>query len=306
MPFKNRKSLNAKARDLETFYTTMAPVPSSHFQDFLGYDDIFYKDNDASNDQRLPKADSIIRDMFRATQKEVSRAALFHDHPVVLMVVNFMQKAHTWSWRETSIQKTIFPGLQQDLSPSQFDIEGISDSEFKGSGTFGLLAKAFYNRCSDYSGRLNDGKFNSAISMLNSYFDQHATSLFAEYIRHSYRLSPSHGYVEQYKKLLLSKPYHSLKLAQISSGSWTNPDMEIYLHFVKLLVCGASTAEVNTIYSSLTSGTYALSAGSFPSITPNTWKSYRGWLFWSFLDWSDLGAQNLQDGWSVSIPTYPY
>ncbi|KAI1182666.1 hypothetical protein F5B17DRAFT_176568 [Nemania serpens] len=275
----------------------MTLTSSSHFHDFVGYDDIAYRSDDPDNNNRLSKVDVVIRDMFRSTQKEASRTAAFHDHPVVLMVVNFMQKAHTWSWREAPVHRTIFPGLRQDGSPSQFDIEGVRDDVFRGPGTFGLLAKSFYNRCPDYSGRYNDGKFNSAIWQLNSYFNTYATCLFAEYLRHAHRLSPSHDYVVQYRKLLVSKAYRSLKNAQDATGAWPNPDMEIYLHFVKLLACGASTAEISSIYASLTSGPYALSSGTFPSITPDCWKSYRGWLLHNCLDWSDLHAQNLQDAW---------
>ena len=274
----------------------MVKLPSSIFHNFIGFERIAGGTNRYG---RLPEVDPVILEMFGKTQIEVSGTTAFHEHPVVLMVANFMQKVHTWDWQNRPVHRTIFPGLNGGISPSQFDIEGMNDSVYKNEGAFGLLAKCFYNGYSDYSGKLNDGRFNEEISLLNTSFKQDATHLYAEYLRHAYSMSPSHEYVVQYQDLLLSKAYRTLKQAQIASGSWPNPDMEVFVHFVKLLACGASTAEVDAIYGSLISGVYALDPGAFPSIGPGKWKLYRGWLASDYLDWVDLQAHNLQaEAWA--------
>ena len=280
----------------------MPPIPSSHFHKFVGYDEIANTRHNHGGRQHLPWANLDIRDMFSQTQKEVLETTAFHSHPVVLMVVNFMQKAHEWSWRDKEVYRTIFPGLQKTGSPNQFDIERMSDSIFRGDGTHGLLAKCFYNALSDYAGQLNDGKFNTAIASLNASFNEDAAHLYAEYFRHAYNIMPSAENVIQYQDLLLSKAYRMLKRAQLASSSWPNPNMEIFIHFVKLLACGASTAEVKTIYDSLTSGDYAINPGAFPAMAGD-WKSYRGWLSADYLDWGDLNARNLGDEY-LSPPSY--
>ena len=272
----------------------MEPVPASHFHHFVGYDDIANRGSYYDGREQLPPADTVIRHMFSESQKEIQRTTAFHDHPVVLMVVNFMQKTHDWSWRDKEAYRTIFPGLQKTVSPNQFDIEGMKDSIFRGEGSYGLLAKCFYNALSDYAGKLNDGKFYAAIASLNSSFNDNAAHLYAEYFRHAYSISPSHEYVVQYRSLLLSKAYRMLKRGQLASGSWPNPDMEIFNHFVKLLACGASTAEVDSTFTDLTTGDYAVDSGAFPSMG-HGWKSYRGWLTSDYLDWGDLNARNLGD-----------
>ncbi|KAK2762105.1 hypothetical protein FQN54_001112 [Arachnomyces sp. PD_36] len=269
----------------------MSGLPASHFHCFQGHDEF------ASSS--TPHADEVVRQMFSQTQIDVDRATAFHDHPVVLMVINFMQKVHTWSWHGRPVHQTIFPGLDWSGSPGQFDINGLGDYGFKNDWSYGLLAKSFHNRCSNVSGGLNDGKFDSAISSLNSYFNQYSTQLYAEYFRHACRMGPSGEFVAQYRSLLLSKAYKSLKRAQLASGSWKNPSMEIFIHFVKLFACGASDAEVYGVYQSLTTGDYAIDPGAFPDIKGGTWKSYRGWLASDYLDWNDFQARNLTASYVV-------
>lgn len=222
--------------------------------------------------------------MFITTQKDTLTPTTFHDHPVVLMVVNFMRKASNWK-----LADVVFPNLDRSLSPDSFSIGGIDNSAFK-YGSNALLANSCYNAGFTH---LNEDKFREHISWVNWEFDRHSACLYAEYFRHVARLTPSPDHAAQYKSLLLSRAFRSLKRAQLANGEWRDLSMEIFIHFVKLLACGASIEEVKSTYSSLTTGNYALDPGALPLITPDAWMEYRGWLQNDYLGCADLKAQNI-------------
>jgi hypothetical protein len=144
---------------------------------------------------------------------------------------------------------------------------------------------------------VNVDKCDEEIRKLNEYYNNAVTAsfLYADYFRLSYQLEPSELAVQYYRSLLLSRPYRMLKRSQLTGppGSWPNPDLEIYVHFVKLMACGASIFQINDIYDSLTSGDDAIDKGAIPQIDRYVWLMFHGWIQPGLLDYSDLGATNL-------------
>ncbi|KAK5993803.1 hypothetical protein PT974_07240 [Cladobotryum mycophilum] len=278
-------------------------LPSEYFTTFPGFDIINGNGFVESPYGVLPPTDDpLIRDMFSKTQ--IDSKADFHGHPVIHMTVNWMQKQHTWilpgSLGGKQAHQTIFPKLIFSASPATIQIQNPDNSRLK-NGAFGLLAKCIYN--GGYWDELNDGRFNSEISKLNEYFDENASFLFAEYLRFMYGLTPSTSKVDQYKSLLLSKAYRYLKQAQMASGDWSNAEVEMYTHFVKLIACGASLEEISEVYRELTTKEPIVDPSAFMSITGSGWTSYRGWLRIGLFDWDDLGVGNLnwKGDWQLAM-----
>ncbi|KAB8069046.1 hypothetical protein BDV29DRAFT_161839 [Aspergillus leporis] len=267
----------------------IARFPSSHFGVFQGYSQLAKLS--------LTQTDDVIRATFATTQKDAGRPSTFHDHPVALMTANFLKKSSGWSY-----ERVVFPNLDRNLSPNGSSIGRINHSVWQ-NGCLGLLANSFANAGFNY---FQQDKYEGNIRVFNSEFDNHSTDLYAEYFRHVCGLAPSAKYVTQYQSILLSHAFKTLKRAQLATGGWTDPSMEMYTHFVKLLACGASDAEIQSIYNSFTTGEDAVDASAFPLIVPDKWKSYRAWLNKDQFGISDIKAQNLHQWYtrqaSVMLP----
>ena len=263
----------------------LSRYPSSHFQAFQSHEEF-----DRSS---RPHVDAVIQGMFYATQQDAQRPTFFHDHPVVLMVVNMMQKLSNWRYADV-----VFPSIDRGLSPTSFTIGDLNQAAFV-YGSNALLANSCYDAGFTH---LYEDKFQEHISWVNGEFNKQCSVLYAEYFRHVAGLAPSADYVAQYRSLFLSRAYRSLRRAQLANGSWKNPTMEVYIHLVKLLACGASIEEVQGIYQSFTTGEDAIDPGYFPSLTGDQWLQYRGWLKNDYLGCADLKAQNLC---VVKLPPFP-
>ncbi|QVM12540.1 hypothetical protein D8B26_007163 [Coccidioides posadasii str. Silveira] len=266
--------------------------PPDYMDIFQGFELINGNTFDSPYGTLPPTEDPVILELFSKTQ--VAPSGPFHNHPAILMTVNYLQKQHDWSWRDKEAYKKIFPGLNRSLSPDSITIER-SDNARLNTGAYGLLGKCFANYGGKYSDNVNTGKCDSEIRSLDQYIRQNGTFLFAEYLRHSRGMAPSASKVAQYKSLLLSHAYRYLKEAQYVSGSWSNAELEMYMHFVKLLACGASQAEVRDVYRELTTVEPILSPSAFRAITDTRWTSYGAWLGSGILDWGDMNAKNLAD-----------
>ncbi|KAK5196645.1 hypothetical protein LTR92_004190 [Exophiala xenobiotica] len=253
-----------------------------------------------------PLKDLILR-MFSETQKISSQARGYNTHPVVKMIVNFIQKNQTWQWKKGTVKQIMFPNINEADSPNDFTAFGLDDKPLR-SGGEALTVKALYNGGGGNRDNFLVDRFNTQITSLNRYIDRNATSLYVSYFREAYGLTPSRQAVTTYGKLLLSPAYRQLKRAQLASPTpaWPNPDLEIYTHFVKLLACGATPTDIGFIYSVMCFQEPQIDPAAFPNITPSTWTSYRGWISSGLLDYGDLNGQNLTAHYTEHKPLLAY
>ncbi len=86
-----------------------------------------------------------------------------------------------------------------------------------------------------------------------------------------------------YSDSLKSPKWIQAKLSQYHSGTWPNRDWELYHHWIKLQILGASIDTINGIIN------YLISQGiPVPeSVNANNWRQYNGWCS-SRISWQDI------------------
>ncbi|MFC6977866.1 hypothetical protein [Microbulbifer taiwanensis] len=88
-----------------------------------------------------------------------------------------------------------------------------------------------------------------------------------------------------YLSLIQSPPFADAKLAQVASGTWGNGDWEMFHHFAKLKVLGASDADINGVIDYLKGQDVPIPA----SVDRGRWQCYGRW-FGNDISWHDIQA----------------
>lgn len=241
-----------------------------------------------------------IRDLFKTTQSAMLFS--FNAHPAIRMIVEWMKsKFDRRTWDDKRVKDQVFASIDLNAIPGKFSVGSI-DNDRVVSGGVALLIKAFYNTCRDYDDHINMDKCNQTVADVNTHIWQEKISFLIQYYRQAFGVDNFSGYKEAYKALLLSKPFKTLKQFHASKGTWLDANLEMFHHLVKLAACGATDDEIDQTYRDLTTIEPILDGSTFGEIYPGHWRMYEGWLSKGYLDWGDLGAQNL-DAWHA-IPTY--
>ncbi|MCJ1382482.1 hypothetical protein MMC17_005595 [Xylographa soralifera] len=239
-----------------------------------------------------------IRDLFRTTQSAVSFS--FNAHPAIRMIVEWMKsKFDLQTWDDKRVRDLIFGRIDLNGIPGKFSISGIDNDRVE-KGGIGLLIKAFYNTCRDYDDHINMDKCNQTVADVNTHIWEQKIPFLIEYYRQTFGVGPFPGYMDAYKAVLLSKAFKTLKQHQATSGSWLDSNLEMFHHFVKLAACGASDDQISHIYHEMTTVEPKLDGSIFGEIYSGHWRMYEGWLNNGYLDWGDLGAQNLE-AWYADV-----
>ncbi|MCJ1430969.1 hypothetical protein MMC27_000319 [Xylographa pallens] len=243
-----------------------------------------------------------IRDLFKTTQSAASFSS--NAHPAICMIVEWMKSNFdVQTWEDKRARDQIFGSIDLDGIPEKFFVNGV-DNEQVASGGIGLLIKAFYNSCREYDDHINMDKCNQTVADVNTHIWEQKIPFLIEYYRQTFGVGPFPGYMDAYRAVLLSKPFKTLKQHQAISGSWLDANLEMFHHFVKLAACGASDDEITKIYHEMITVEPKLDGSAFGEIHGGHWRTYEGWLSKGYLDWGDLGAQNLR-AWYVE-PTQVY
>ncbi|MCJ1415752.1 hypothetical protein MMC32_002085 [Xylographa parallela] len=243
-----------------------------------------------------------IRDLFKTTQSAASFS--FNAHPAIRMIVEWMKSNFDLqTWENKRVKDQIFDSIDLNGIPEKFLMSGI-DNDQVARGGIGLLIKAFYNSCKQYDDHINMDKCNQIVADVNTHIWEQKIPFLIEYYRQAFGVGPFPGYMDAYRAVLLSKPFKTLKRHQAISGSWLDANLEIFHHFVKLAACGASDDEIAEIYHEMITVQPKLDGSAFGDIHGGHWRTYEGWLSKGYLDWGDLGAQNLRAWYAEATPVY--
>ncbi|KAK6341138.1 hypothetical protein TWF696_008225 [Orbilia brochopaga] len=125
----------------------------------------------------------------------------------------------------------------------------------------------------------------------------------------SIQTTGAHCTYQEYYDAITNGYWISIKAAQQVQGTWPNQSLEMFMHFLKLNVLGASDTQIEEIYNLLTTPSDStrprLAAGGFGDITPSTYKLYRSYITPGPVSYSQLSVQGLNTSataWT-SMPT---
>ncbi|KAK4182657.1 hypothetical protein QBC35DRAFT_509550 [Podospora australis] len=245
-----------------------------------------------------------VKDVFKMT---AAADFDFKTHPAISMLIAYMQRTLDDKWKGQPMYNTMFPEhWKSPIIPSSFTVSGINEQTIK-VGAVALMVKVFYNSFQGSQGAIDIDKAIGVIQTLNNHISDQATPLLVQFYRSFFSITTSDELVTKYKRILLSSAYRNLKQLQANQGVWSNSNLEMFCHFAKLSACGASDNELQNIFNELTTTAPKLDPGFFGEITPQTWRSYRGWLSSGGLDWPDYDAHNMNASEVVSgMSGYPY
>lgn len=290
-------------------------VANMSFQKFQGYDEIEFElfCNDSSHtrencDHGVHRATPVssaskeeVGEIFKTTQTGGSSA--FREHPAIRMVIEWIKASYTLRlWDGKPVNEHIFDSIDYSSFPGVFSVPNIDNDRIERGGV-GLLIKALYNGCPDYRKNINMDKCTHTVEDLNKHIWEQKIPFLVEYYRCNYGVRPSNSLVQAYKSLLCSKAYKMLKQKQATDGNWRDPNLEMFNHFVKLVACGASDAQLEDVYNALTQTEPKLDGSSYAEIYPGHWRKYEGWIASGNLDYRDLEAQQLDE--MIEFPTFP-
>ena len=275
--------------------TVSTQLPQTKLASIFNFLDIFKPTpTSVSPPAPAPATPSPVKDVFKTTQAASNYT--FNTHPAVVMAVAYMKKSIDYRWVGHSgpVRDLIFPDMSTDVVPAKLNVPGLEENKFK-EGAVGLLVKAFYNACPNQQSNIEIDRANSAVQSFNEHVNSKSTELVIQFYRSLFSISASDNMVSKYRSLLQSMPYKTMKQHQASQGAWSDANLEMFCHFAKLAACGATDDQIRDTYQELTTKDPKLDGSSYGSITPSTWKSYRGWLSSGYIDYGDLGAKNLTE-----------
>ena len=279
-------------------------LPQTNLAGIFNFLDIFKsKAPSATSPAPVPAAPSHVKDVFKTTQ--AASNFTFNTHPAVVMAIAYMKKSidHYWPGHPGPVRDLIFPDMSTDVVPAKLSVAGLEDDKFK-EGAVGLLVKAFYNACPDQQSNIEIDRANRAVQSINEHINSKSTELVIQFYRSLFSLTASDNMVSKYRILLQSTAYKTMKQHQASQGAWSDANLEMFCHFAKLAACGASDDQIKDTYQELTTKEPKLDGSSYGSITPSTWKSYRGWFSSVYIDYGDLGAKKLNERFIRTVPSF--
>lgn len=146
---------------------------------------------------------------------------------------------------------------------------------------------------------------NAALNDLSNTFFQNGPAFYSAYIRQRFNVSPSPVTAQKYAGLLLDSPWRALRQIEQNQGTWNNASLEMFEHFLKYQICGATDNDINNVYVQLTTTEPKLNAGGFADISPPTWKNYRGWVASGAFDGPMVPLQNVDAKGFIIFPVPP-
>ncbi|KIW97313.1 uncharacterized protein Z519_02705 [Cladophialophora bantiana CBS 173.52] len=141
----------------------------------------------------------------------------------------------------------------------------------------------FRQACVDIRGTpgigFNRNVFGKPINFLNDRLKDPMlwTNLYAEYLRYSFKLSPSPKAITAYRAKLLAQSYRVMDDAKAKTGHWSNGDVYVYQQCVKFKACDASDDHVKAVLQTITRTEPILSQSDFPKRNPDDWWKLTGW-----------------------------
>ncbi|XP_035690956.1 uncharacterized protein LOC118425909 [Branchiostoma floridae] len=142
------------------------------------------------------------------------------------------------------------------------------------------LCQAMYNLTKDLRKQLKSDDINNAVNNKNTELKTHSMLFYAKvfsdtFIKTTYHMITDKASAKQhYVSALTSDAWITAKRAIAAEGMWTDAAWELYHHWVKLHLLGASNDEIDGIIKQLSSKELPIP----PEVGVGSWTSYMAWM----------------------------
>ncbi|XP_078681165.1 uncharacterized protein LOC144916059 [Branchiostoma floridae x Branchiostoma belcheri] len=142
------------------------------------------------------------------------------------------------------------------------------------------LCQAMYNLTTDLRKQLKRDDINNAVNRKNAELKARSMEFYAKvfsetYVKTTYSTITDKASARQhYESALTSDAWITAKRAIAAEGMWTDAAWELYHHWVKLHLLGASNAEIDNIIQQLSSKELLIP----PDVGVGNWTSYTAWM----------------------------
>ena len=169
-----------------------------------------------------------------------------------------------------------------------YSVTGLSSS-FWSDFAVAVLCQSIYWQTSGARDHINMGKVNPALTSHNNSVKAKAVAWYAYVLFHNYMKyngnlsSAKQTYMDQ----LNSDHWVTYKKQQFIDGSWSNPDWELFHHWVKLSALGASDTEISNLIAALKQKGLPIES----DVDASHWRSYFVWYHPDTLDHHDVDSE---------------
>ncbi|TPX14613.1 uncharacterized protein E0L32_005305 [Thyridium curvatum] len=240
--------------------------------------------------------------LFKWNQKDIMG---FNQHYTAAVAISKMQNSIDGNW-----DKGLFvshPAFIDIYFPNRAAAppNGQNDPcDYHGAAQ-AFVCQAIYNGDGQAQKFCNWNATQNTVDDLNNKLWQNNTQRFVEWLQWSGSNSTTGGLcaLGDYVSSITNSDWIAFKAAEQASGEWINPgpDYELYFHFLKLTALGASSAQLQDIYATLTAPG-KIDGSAIQDVTPSNWTKYTGYLQSGPIAYGQLGVQNLNE--VTWIPTF--
>ncbi|CAH1232683.1 Hypp489 [Branchiostoma lanceolatum] len=208
-----------------------------------------------------------------------------------------------------TFRKIFFPNCKSAPYEGNTSIIGL-DNKWWSDFSTAVLCQAMYNLTSDLRKQLKKDNINNAVKGKNSDLKKHCMAFYAKVFSETYIKTPYNSIQSkksakaEYISALTSDAWITAKRAVASEGMWTDAAWELYHHWVKLHLLGASNGEIDGIIKQLSDKKLMIP----PEVGAGKWTSYTAWMNPTAITWQDIqgdAAKGILK--SETMPSYgPY
>ena len=218
-------------------------------------------------------------------------------------LTNKLQAALPGSHSQTThlgppFRDVFFPDYQSVPYESGITSATILNDSFWSDFSVPVLCQSIKHQTSSASSEVNSDMVDADVSGMNQQVTDTAVTwytyvMFRDFMDYNGDLDSAR---QVYEEQLNSDHWVTFKTAQYTSGSWDNPDWELFHHWVKLSALGASDEEIDSLIKSLQAKKLPVPS----DVGPGKWRSYLVWYSPNTLDHSDVDA-DAQAGELVAV-----
>ncbi|KAI8502733.1 hypothetical protein Bbelb_194350 [Branchiostoma belcheri] len=172
-----------------------------------------------------------------------------------------------------------FPNHQSAPYEGDVSLNGL-DNNWWSDFSVASLCQAMYNLTTDLRKQLKRDDINNAVNSKNADLKARSMEFYAKvfsetYVKTTYSTITDKASARQhYESALTSDAWITAKRAIAAEGMWTDAAWELYHHWVKLHLLGASNAEIDNIIQQLSSKELLIP----PEVGVGNWTSYTVWM----------------------------
>eukprot|EP00058_Branchiostoma_floridae_P009361 XP_002594849.1 hypothetical protein BRAFLDRAFT_124437 [Branchiostoma floridae] len=208
-----------------------------------------------------------------------------------------------------TFRKIFFPNYKSAPYEGNTSLSSLDNKWWSDFSTV-VLCQAMYNLTSDLRKQLKKDNINNAVNSKNSELKKHCMSFYAKVFSQTFAkkaydsIQNKKSAKAEYIAVLTSDAWITAKRTVASEGMWTDAAWELYHHWVKLHLLGASNKEIDGIIKQLKSKELMIPQ----EVGAGNWTSYTAWMDPSAITWKDIqgdAAKGILK--SVMMPSYgPY